>query len=276
MEEIPVKHYRIGDFARFLGVTSDFLKHYEAAGLLKVEHRESGYRYFTFDQSARVISCMRLRNYGVPVKEMGKMLSPDPEEVFGRLDGKADELEETVRRLQGIADEHRRLRRWYEAHRGKPLDWEIRETETIHFLPHTDDQDFKRDERIFELLKTWGSWMPITKSTLKVEPSAAGGKNALNWGFSVRESVLKRYRIPVNDAVERLHFGKCFVCHFCGLPDAFSMRDAASGEHPAYRLMEKLGFRPSGPALLLNEMRLSDAEDERNIGFGRFLIPIAS
>lgn len=246
-----MKHFRIGDFARFLGVTSDFLKHYEAAGLLKVEHRESGYRYFTFDQSARVISCMRLRNYGVPVKEMGKMLSPDPEEVFGRLDGKADELEETVRRLQGIADEHRRLRRWYEAHRGKPLDWEIRETETIHFLPHTDDQDFKRDERIFELLKTWGSWMPITKSTLKVEPSAACGKNALNWGFSVRESVLKRYRIPVNDAVERLHFGKCFVCHFCGLPDAFSMRDAASGEHPAYRLMERLGFRPSGPALLL-------------------------
>lgn len=58
-------HYRIGDFAKYLGVTSDFLKHYEEAGLIDVVQRASGYRYYPFNQAARVIEYMRLRNYGV-------------------------------------------------------------------------------------------------------------------------------------------------------------------------------------------------------------------
>lgn len=148
-----MKQYRIGDFARHLGVTSDFLKHYEAAGLLKVQHRESGYRYYTFDQSAKVISCMRLRNYGVTVKEMGAMHTDDPDKVFGLLDKKSEELEATVSRLQAVIGEHKRMRRWYEAHQGTMIDWEIREMEPRYFLPHTDEQDFRKDDRIFEALQ---------------------------------------------------------------------------------------------------------------------------
>lgn len=68
-------HYRIGDFAKYLGVTSDFLKHYEEAGLIDVVQRASGYRYYPFNQAARVIEYMRLRNYGVTVKEMNGVLT---------------------------------------------------------------------------------------------------------------------------------------------------------------------------------------------------------
>ena len=261
-----MKQYRIGDFARHLGVTSDFLKHYEAAGLLKVQHRESGYRYYTFDQSAKVISCMRLRNYGVTVKEMGAMHTDDPDKVFGLLDKKSEELEATVSRLQAVIGEHKRMRRWYEAHKGTMIDWEIREMEPRYFLPHTDEQDFRKDDRIFELLKDWGMWMPVTKSALKVEISGSGTENTIHWGFAVRESLLKRYQIPVNDVLERIEFGKCFVCHFCGLPDAFSMRLLSEGAHPAWSQMKQLGFRPCGTAIL--------EVDTHNDGFGRILIPI--
>lgn len=269
-----MKQYRIGDFARHLGVTSDFLKHYEAAGLLKVQHRESGYRYYTFDQSAKVISCMRLRNYGVTVKEMGAMHTDDPDKVFGLLDKKSEELEATVSRLQAVIGEHKRMRRWYEAHKGTMIDWEIREMEPRYFLPHTDEQDFRKDDRIFELLKDWGMWMPVTKSALKVEISGSGTENTIHWGFAVRESLLKRYQIPVNDVLERIEFGKCFVCHFCGLPDAFSMRLLSEGAHPAWSQMKQLGFCPCGTAILEVEMRFSDEADTHNDGFGRILIPI--
>lgn len=63
-------NYRIGEFAEYMGVTPDFLKHYEECGLLDVHHSENGYRYFNFDQSSRILEYMRLRNYGVTVKEM--------------------------------------------------------------------------------------------------------------------------------------------------------------------------------------------------------------
>lgn len=51
--------YRIGDFSHFTGVSSDFLKHYEEHGLLKVQVSESGYRYYTFEQAARIIKNRR-------------------------------------------------------------------------------------------------------------------------------------------------------------------------------------------------------------------------
>ena len=69
------KLYRIGDYARYMGVTPDFLKHYEENGLLEVQYTSSGYRYYDFDQSSRILEYMRLRNYGVTVKDMSRMLS---------------------------------------------------------------------------------------------------------------------------------------------------------------------------------------------------------
>ena len=59
------RQYRIGDFARYLGVTSEFLKHYQESGLIDVNQRASGYRYYGFDQSGRILQYMRLRNYGM-------------------------------------------------------------------------------------------------------------------------------------------------------------------------------------------------------------------
>ena len=67
-----------------MGVTPDFLKHYEECGLLDVHHSENGYRYFNFDQSSRILEYMRLRNYGVTVKEMRAMLMADARRTQAR------------------------------------------------------------------------------------------------------------------------------------------------------------------------------------------------
>lgn len=85
-------NYRIGEFAEYMGVTPDFLKHYEECGLLDVHHSENGYRYFNFDQSSRILEYMRLRNYGVTVKEMRAMLMADADEALLLLDKKVEEL----------------------------------------------------------------------------------------------------------------------------------------------------------------------------------------
>lgn len=77
------RQYRIGDFARYLGVTAEFLKHYQESGLLDVTQRASGYRYYGFDQSARILQYMRLRNYGISVKEMGPFLEGGLDEAVG-------------------------------------------------------------------------------------------------------------------------------------------------------------------------------------------------
>ena len=81
MSEIPkkskpisVRRYRIGDYAHYMGVGRDFLKHYEKCGLLSADHHDNGYRHFGFEQSSLILECMRLRNCGYTVREMGGML----------------------------------------------------------------------------------------------------------------------------------------------------------------------------------------------------------
>lgn len=74
MNEKPdMQRYRIGDYAHYMGVTPDLLKHYEQIGLITPSVSESGYRFYPFNQSSRLLSCMTLRSYGVPLKEMRDM-----------------------------------------------------------------------------------------------------------------------------------------------------------------------------------------------------------
>ena len=63
-EKKDIKQYRIGDYAHYMGVTSDFLKHYEQFHLISSEVMENGYRYYPFYQSSKLLECMKLRNYG--------------------------------------------------------------------------------------------------------------------------------------------------------------------------------------------------------------------
>jgi DNA-binding transcriptional MerR regulator len=269
------KQYRIGDFARFLGVTPEYLKHYEESGLLEVSQRSSGYRYYPFDQSAKVIEYLKLRNYGVPIKEMGEMLSADPETAVALIDGKCEALRREADRIGAILEAHRALRKWYEERRQTPIDWEIRKVEPYYFLPHTTSQDFIRDESVSDLFKDWGGWLPVVKSAMSVNQAAEDVSEVLHWGLAVTKSELERYRMPLSGAARLMTFGRCFVYHFAALRNAFKMADIVSGMHPALAQMRELGLRSAGEALLIDEFQLERPEDGAELGFGHFIIPIA-
>ena len=163
------KQYRIGHFARHLGVSQSFLKHYEDAGLLEATQRENGYRFYEFPQAARLLEYMRLHSYGVPIKQMKDAVSVTADEAFDNIDHHADELRKTAERLLAIVDKQDRIQTWLEAIQGKHTRWEVKPIEPIYFLPHTSGQDFLEDHRIYENLHDWCEEMPVTKSALLVK-----------------------------------------------------------------------------------------------------------
>ena len=55
-----MEQYRIGDFAKYLGVTPDLLKHYEEVGILRPQRSESGYRDFPFNAASVMIESVRM------------------------------------------------------------------------------------------------------------------------------------------------------------------------------------------------------------------------
>ena len=137
MSEIPkkskpisVRRYRIGDYAHYMGVGRDFLKHYEKCGLLSADHHDNGYRHFGFEQSSLILECMRLRNCGYTVREMGGMLRDlSGVEVRQSLHEAREALEKRIKHTQAIAAEIERLEEWFDIRQSQPEDWEVASAE---------------------------------------------------------------------------------------------------------------------------------------------------
>jgi DNA-binding transcriptional MerR regulator len=91
---------RIGEFAWLGQVTVETLRHYDRIGLLKPVHldRFTGYRYYSLDQLPRLNRVLALKDLGLPLKEIVRMLDRDvsADEIRGILEIKETELMEQI------------------------------------------------------------------------------------------------------------------------------------------------------------------------------------
>src|SRR5436853_7695663 len=71
--------YRIGTVARLGQVSVRTLRHYDNLGLLKPVHVDpvTGYRSYTPDQVLQLHRILVLRDLGVPLSEVGRLLDDD-------------------------------------------------------------------------------------------------------------------------------------------------------------------------------------------------------
>jgi DNA-binding transcriptional MerR regulator len=72
-------HLKIGEFARVGQVTIATLRHYDQCGLLKPNtlDPETGYRYYTLDQLARLNRILALKDLGFPLEQIARLLEED-------------------------------------------------------------------------------------------------------------------------------------------------------------------------------------------------------
>ena len=150
-----MKQYRIGDFARYLGVTPDLLKHYEDMGIIQSQRSESGYRYYPFHTTRLLIESIRLRNYGFTLREIQEILqahSVDNARMEALLAGNMQRLEQEIQLDEALLEDYRDFQAWKQPLEKRDWDWEIRWSVPMCFLPHTDRDDFLQDPRIYEIL----------------------------------------------------------------------------------------------------------------------------
>ncbi len=100
---------RIGDFSRLSQVPVSTLRYYAEIGLLKpveVDHF-TGYRYYTFDQLARLQRLLALKDLGFSLEEIGHLLADDlsSRQLNEMLQHKRADL------LDQTQDNHERLER---------------------------------------------------------------------------------------------------------------------------------------------------------------------
>lgn len=242
--------YRVSDFARYLGVTPDLLKHYEEVGLITPVRTNAGYRIYPFWDAPILMECARLRNYGFTLKEIRDLLNPEegsrasdaPQDSLDVLSEKAAVLERSAAKKTVLVEDYRRLRCFAETLEGKEGDWEIRRSREALFLPHSQGRAFLEDPAIYELIRPWMDAFPIVRSTLQVKE----GEMPV-WGLSIETDDAVRLGLPVNDVCERLPARKCFFYYFRAEVPSATLEAAPDENHPVFTCLKRLNLAPAGP-----------------------------
>ena len=267
--------YRIGDYAKYLGVTPDFLKHYEQFRFVSSETKGNGYRYYPFGQSYKILECMRLRNYGMSLRDIDvALVDDDPDTLMEKLDARVCAIEQQIRFEQAIVQEHRQMREWYAQMKDKDEDWFVAQSEEMLFLPHTSRRNFLKDSRIYDILGDWLALMPLVKSCMRV-PMPTDFSSPLEdyaWGLLVPASVAEAFSLPLNDAVLRLPPRKTFFYHFSGKtwPQLNPQDLLHSG---VYKKLSELSLSPTDDIYMTMYMYTHINSD--SLRFGYYAVPIA-
>ena len=248
-----IRQYRIGEYAKYMGVTPDFLKHYEQYHLVTSVTRESGYRYYPFNQAIQILECMRLRNYGITLKDMEVILNHDDfPTVQEKLNSQIEVLERKIQFEQAVIEEHRWFSNWMERMKDKTEDWCIVDCEEMLFLPHSNRYDFIKDERIYTILNDWVSWMPMVKSCMEARKWKEENERLrfsewdYSWGLLVSQAFAAKHQIPVTDVVSRLPARKMFLYNFIASKINSQQELHTDSSHLALNKMRQLGLTPTG------------------------------
>ena len=273
-EVIPIsqiREYRIGEFAKYLGVTPDLLKHYEDQGIIQPTRSDSGYRYYPFNTTMLLIECIRLRNYGMTLREIREILAAhqlSTAAVSSRLAENVEHMKEEILLDEALTADYEEFLAWQAPLSERDFDWEIRWSKPMAFLPHTDKYDFLQDPRIYEILKSWMSYIPIVKSSMKAERNGR-----ITWGLLVEERMIRQLKLPVNDIVEFYPPYKVFYYKFRAPLMHSSFENFDTPSHPAFQALRKLNLEPRNGYF---RTTLMPADWQRDIGYqyGYYAIPV--
>lgn len=175
--------YRIGEFAKRMGVSPHFLKYYEETGILKPDTQENHYRFYNMWDASIILECKRMKNMGFSVKESHKIVT----------DSTAGDLDQMLQDHQQIlAGELKQKQLTLEAMQKMRVDlrlcqageWQIRAARPVWFLPHTLEQQFVDDAGTYTQLERWVDAMPVVRSTQRVTLDQQNHWQP-EWGFSV-------------------------------------------------------------------------------------------
>ena len=273
-EVIPIsqiREYRIGEFAKYLGVTPDLLKHYEDQGIIQPTRSDSGYRYYPFNTTMLLIECIRLRNYGMTLREIREILAAhqlSTAAVSSRLAENVEHMKEEILLDEALTADYEEFLAWQAPLSERDFDWEIRWSKPMAFLPHTDKYDFLQDPRIYEILKSWMSYIPIVKSSMKAERNGR-----ITWGLLVEERMIRQLKLPVNDIVEFYPPYKVFYYKFRAPLMHSSFENFDTPSHPAFQALRELNLEPRNGYF---RTTLMPADWQRDIGYqyGYYAIPV--
>lgn len=206
-----MERYRIGDFARELGVTPDFLKYCERKGIITPQVEVNGYRYYGFTQAARLLEYIKFKNLGYTAEEIRDVLYESSfAQAVETLRDKAGEIRKRMRFEEAVLDYCDEVAQIAGRFGDEPV-WQVRFCEDFYFLPHSVEHHFIGEASIRERVREWNAYFPVVQSVYRIisengQIRTQRGKNV--WGFGVEARVAQRLGLGVDEPVQLVRPGR--------------------------------------------------------------------
>ena len=258
------KYYRIGDFAKKLGVTPDLLKYCEKKGLITSIQQPNGYRYFDFSQSAAVLEYLKLKNQGFSAEESYAILHAESFRDFvAHQRGRERALQEQLRYTQALLRYIQHMDDIQEFFTDPP-GWNLTKQEGFYFLPHS------TDDTLHDNLQTagWSAWLPVVTSAGRLgrleenEPS-------VQWGLSAEERFALEQNLDVTPPV--CYYPPC-LCLQVYLTMDLGRRNSGVLRETVPEMLEHLGLEQCGESFLFMFTRMWCGESRK--GYSMLSIPV--
>ena len=140
-----MKKYRIGQFAKAMGVSVDFLRYYESHGLIASKQDEKNrYHYYDFSQSLSVSRILYLRSMGFSVKDIRAiLLDSNRSKTIQLYHDQKRRLQESIAEAQYAV---KTLTEFEQSLRTEGSEnWYVTRLEPLYILPHTKGEEYYTD-----------------------------------------------------------------------------------------------------------------------------------
>lgn len=217
-----MKKYLIGELAKAMGVSHDYIKHYEKNGVIQCERDEdSGYRYFSFGDAGKIADAKKYRNIGFTVNEVKDFLwNYDLNKTLELFRQKRDSASKDVFRLQRHIDYLEEVLKYFPSGKFINDKWYIIEQDEFYFFPHTKEKTFYLNEIDSIRVQKWIDEQPLTHKTIYLPlKNNDFDRNEYLYGFWADKNIVETLKLDIEKPVIRVKSSRCFVYYFTSMKD---------------------------------------------------------
>lgn len=219
------KKYKIGEFAKNLGVSVGFLKHHEQDGILRPEVSGSGYRYYSYDQAVQVFQCLRLQSLGFDSREVAELLNHSTDINLAAIyNQKQEELQERIRYYTEIVNHLKRIQHIGVGHELNGQ-WNIIEPPPFLYMEYSENGLFYEIEDCQQVITQWNQFLPMIMTCTRIQwegnENAALRDSIKSWhgGLMIDQSYADQMKLFRNEAVRTVVPGLSLIYHHeCVMP----------------------------------------------------------
>lgn len=276
-----MKKYRIGELAKEMGVTHEYLKYYEKNEVIIPERDEdSNYRYFTFADAGRVADSKKFRNLGFSVKDVKNFIwYYSLEETLELFKQKRDLYSEDLFRLQKNMEYIDEVLSCFPSGKFINNKWYLIEQEDFFFFPHTKEKEFYLNKADSIRVQKWIDQQPLTYKTLYVPLENNDSSPEYIYGFWADKNIAYKLKLDINKPAQHIKKGRCFVYYFESSKDSSQYTSidfnpsAINFLDKPISLMKQCGLEPSASAAFCKLLHSSKINNV-NMFYWAMYIPV--